>query len=193
LQFDVETPGLNLPHGDVNVVSAFLHSLPKQYADFAARSGITTVDGQREFAGRKLKHLQAQVASGEEFEQRVFLSTALRGPMANVGTVSGAERALFPGCAYCHEVKSTAAGKAEITKPIMIERWLTHARFNHAKHSSSTCTQCHQAEKSRETKDIILPTKETCAACHSPRGGVVDSCVTCHVYHNEDQPEEKIH
>jgi len=185
LQFDPETPGLNLPHGDVDFVSAFLHSLPKQYADFAGRSGITSADGQREFAQKKVSRLQLQVSSGEEFEQRVFLSTALRGPVANVGTVSGAERALYPGCAYCHEVRSTASGKAEVTKPIMFERWLEHAQFNHATHSSSACVRCHQAQKSEATRDIVLPSKETCIACHSPRGGVVDSCVTCHAYHHK--------
>lgn len=185
LQFDAETPDLHLPHGDVAFVSAFLRSLPKQYADFAARSGVQGAEAQRQFAERKLRGLQTQVSSGEDFEKRVFFSTATTGPMARVGTLSGPERALFPGCAYCHEVKSAAQASAEITKPVSFEHWFTHGRFDHAKHSSLDCTRCHQAEKSRETADIILPTKETCATCHSPRGGVVDTCVTCHAYHHE--------
>ncbi len=185
LQFDPETPGLNLPHGDPNLASAFLHSLPKQYADFAQRSGITGGDEQKLFVQQKLQRLQALVLSGEELEKRAFFSTAMVGPPAQVGTVGGATRALYPGCVYCHEVKSNPQGGPEITKPVMFNRWLSHGQFTHAKHSKVACSQCHQAEKSKITADIILPSKETCAACHSAKGGVADSCITCHAYHRK--------
>jgi hypothetical protein len=185
LQFDPATPGLTLPHGDPASVSSFLHSLSRQYTDFAARSGVTGADEQRALVERKLGDLQAQVVSGEDFEKRVFFSTATIGPRAQVGSVSGATRALYPGCAYCHEVKSTSPGAVEVTKPILIERWLLHGEFDHGKHSGLACSRCHQAEKSKATADIILPTKFSCATCHSPGGGAPDSCVTCHVYHTE--------
>ena len=183
LQFDPETPDLSLPHGNPDFVSAFLHSLPRQYADFAARSGMARPAEQNQFAQEKLQRLQARVGTGEDFEKRVFFSTATSGPETQVGTVRGAMHALYPGCAYCHEVKADDGGKAHITKPLMMDRWLAHAEFNHAKHSGLSCSQCHQAEKSQMTSDIILPAKQTCAACHSPRGGVADSCATCHIYH----------
>src|SRR6185503_13581835 len=76
LQFDPETPGLTLPHGDPEFVSAFLHSLSRQYADFAAHSGISRVEEQNQFAREKLQRLQARVATGEDFAKRVFFSTA---------------------------------------------------------------------------------------------------------------------
>src|SRR5436190_1204511 len=113
LQFDPETPGLNLPHGDPGFVSAFLHSLPKQYADYAARSGITGTEAQKQFVQRKLQQLQTRIVSGEDFEKRVFFSTATSGPPTQVGAVSGTTRALYPGCAYCHEVKSNRQGGPE--------------------------------------------------------------------------------
>ena len=185
LQFDPATPGLTLPHGDPDFVSAFLHSLPRQYADFAARSGITGAAEQTAFVQGKLRDLQAQVVSGEDFEKRVFFSTATMGPMTQVGSVSGATRALYPGCAYCHEVKSTPQGPPVITKPILFERWLLHGEFNHAKHSGLACSRCHPAEKSKVTADIILPTKFSCTICHGLGGGAPDSCATCHVYHTE--------
>jgi predicted CXXCH cytochrome family protein len=47
------------------------------------------------------------------------------------------------------------------------------------------CTQCHAAEQSTRTADIILPSQKTCVECHSPKGGVRDACSTCHNYHNE--------
>jgi hypothetical protein len=180
LQFDPETPQLQLPHGSAEFVSAFLRSLPKQY--------LTLVEKQHEpdpngFVEKKLAGLRIEFGSGEDLERRVFFSTATFGPEAGIGTLTGATRAVFPGCAYCHEVKASAAGSPEIISPVMPERWLAHANFNHAKHANISCGQCHDAVHSTGTADILLPPKETCAACHSPRGGVTDTCAECHTYH----------
>lgn len=180
LQFDPQTPELRLPHGSAEFVSAFLRSLPKQYTDLAEKEKVADVDG---FVQAKLAGLRSQFGSGEALEKRVFFSTATIGPEEQMGTVSGATRALFPGCAYCHEVKSSASGSPEITKPVIFERWLAHAEFNHAKHTGIACERCHDAVHSTETSDILLPGKATCVTCHSPKGGVADTCAECHVYH----------
>jgi hypothetical protein len=190
LQFDPETPGLALPHGNPEFVSAFLHSLSKQYAEFAARSGVTSAAQQSEFARQKLQRLQGRVVSGEDFEKRVFFSTATSGPEARVGSVTGSTHSLYPGCAYCHNVTSGPEGRAQIAKPVFFDRWLPRAQFNHAKHSAANCAHCHQAATSRDTAEILLPTKATCVTCHSPAGGVNDSCATCHSYHKKpSQPQ----
>jgi hypothetical protein len=186
LQFDPQTPELRLPHGSAEFVSAFLRSLPKQYADVAAHAGVSDVNG---FVEKKIEGLRTQFGSGEDLERRIFFSTATFGPEEQIGTLSGATRALFPGCAYCHEVKTTASGSAKITKPVMPERWLTHAKFSHAAHASISCARCHDAIHSRDTADILLPSKETCEVCHSPRGGVADSCAECHIYHKSQVVE----
>ncbi len=183
LQFDPETPELTLPHGNAEHVSAFLHSLPRQYSELARRQGIADVEQRKKFVEEELSGLRAQLLPGEDFERRVFFSSSLAGPMAKTGTVEGATRALYPGCAYCHEVKAGSVGGIEITKPLLTERWLSHAKFEHAKHSSLACTQCHAAERSSDTGDVLLPSKASCVTCHSPRGGVADSCATCHTYH----------
>ena len=185
LQFDPETPGLTLPHGNPEFVSAFLHSLPRQYAEFAARSGITGIEKQNAFAREKLQRLQTRVVSGEDFEKRVFFSTATSGPEARVGSVNGVTHSLYPGCAYCHEVTSGTHAKPIIAQPVFFDRWLPRAQFNHAKHSALNCIQCHEAVASRDTADIILPAKTSCVTCHSAAGGVSDSCATCHTYHKK--------
>jgi len=181
LQFDPETPQLQLPHGSAEFVTAYLRSLPKQYADLAAKENQPDANT---YVQQKLAALRTQFGSGEDLERRIFFSTATLGPDTQIGTLSGSTRALFPGCELCHEVKSSEAGSPAITKPMMPERWLAQAKFNHAKHANISCGQCHDAVHSRDTADILLPAKETCAACHSPRGGVVDTCATCHTYHN---------
>ena len=181
LQFDPETPELKLPHGSAEFVSAYLRSLPKQYLNLAAQLGKD--EDANGFAEKKLAGLRTQFGSGEDLEKRIFFSTATTAPEINVGNVNGPTRAIFPGCAYCHEVKNSRAGAPEITKPILTERWLTQAKFNHAAHANMSCAQCHDAVHSKDTADILLPAKETCATCHSPRGGVADTCAECHSYH----------
>jgi hypothetical protein len=180
LQFDPETPELALPHGSAEFATAFLRSLPKQYADLAAKEHLADANG---FVTKKLDALRTLFGSGPELERRVFFSTATFGPETQIGTLSGSTRAVFPGCALCHEVKDSNTGPPEITKPVMLERWLTQAKFTHAKHTNIACAQCHDAVHSRDTADILLPARETCAVCHSPRGGIVDTCATCHTYH----------
>jgi len=180
LQFDPETPQLQLPHGSAEFITAFLRSLPKQYADLAAKQNLPDANG---FVSKKLDAVRTLFGSGTELERRVFFSTATFGPEMQIGTLSGGTRALFPGCALCHEVKNSSAGSPQITKPMLMERWLAQAKFDHAKHANISCAQCHDAVHSKDTADILLPAKETCVTCHSPRGGVVDTCATCHFYH----------
>ena len=181
LQFDPETPQLQLPHGSAEFVTAFLRSLPKQYADLAAKENQPDANG---FVSKKLDAVRTLFGSGTELERRVFVSTATFGPEMQIGTLSGGTRALFPGCALCHEVKNSNAGLPQITKPMLMERWLPQAKFDHAKHVNISCAQCHDAIHSKDTADILLPAKESCVTCHSPRGGVVDTCATCHTYHH---------
>jgi hypothetical protein len=179
LQFDPETPQLQLPHGSAEFVTAYLHSLPKQFLDLAREQKITD---ENIFVQQKLAGLRAQFGNGEDLEKRILFSTATVGPEAQIGTLSGATRAIFPGCAYCHEVKSKS-GSPQITKPVQVERWLAQAKFDHSKHLGVSCEKCHDAVHSKDTADILLPPRETCTECHSPRGGVADTCAECHTYH----------
>jgi hypothetical protein len=75
LQFDPETPGMALPHGNPEFVSAFLHSLPKQYAEFAARSGVAGTVQQSDFARQKLQRLQAA-----SFREKILRSAYFSAP-----------------------------------------------------------------------------------------------------------------
>jgi hypothetical protein len=190
LQFDVETPELRLPHGDPQFVSAFLRSLPVQYAQLAAKSGANKPEQDR-IAREKLARLLESVGSGEELEKRILFSNSTLGPQRRVGSVEGAAPAIYAGCAYCHEVKPDARGKAIVTQPFMTERWLQHGDFNHRSHATMACADCHNATQSQLTADVILPPKNSCANCHSLPGGVADSCVTCHKFHTKT-PAQKL-
>jgi hypothetical protein len=190
LQFDVKNPDFQLPHGDAQLVRTFLRTLPAQYAEFARRKrGITGEARVGEFTAQQLRQLLTQFASGEELERTVFFTKdTFRASQQS----DPATRAKYTGCAYCHEVKQTAGASyamPEVTAPVIIDRWMPHAHFNHAKHSMVDCRSCHAAESSRLTSDVLMPAKESCVSCHSPTGTAMKSseCMTCHTYHGPDQ------
>jgi hypothetical protein len=186
LQFDPAAPELALPHGEPRLVSAFLASLARQYTDYAREHmGLTREAEAEAFVQQRLRALQEQFGSRAELERRVFFSTSTRAPASAVGTVSGAARTLYPGCAYCHQVEPAARGAARVLPAVIPDRWLPHGNFTHARHTQVACTTCHAATASRDTADILLPAKAGCASCHSPAAGVKHSCSTCHGYHNE--------
>jgi hypothetical protein len=184
LDFDERNPGMTLPHGDAAFVRAYLRSLPVQYADYASRS--LGISGRREvdaFVQRQMKSLRERVLTGEDLERMVFLGAAAGGavPPAAGGSVA---RARFAGCALCHEVAWRENTVPVVTPPRTPDRWMTGAAFDHSRHASMACTDCHAAAASTRTSDVILPNRQSCARCHSPQGGAAFSCMSCHIYHN---------
>jgi len=193
LQFDVKNPDFQLPHGDAQLVRTFLRTLPAQYAELARRKrGLTNETKINEFAVNQVRQLLTQFPNAAELERSVFFT---RDPYKGSQQNDASSRAKYTGCAFCHEVKQAAGisyPTAEITKPVMIERWLPHAHFSHAKHAMvASCRECHvAAQSSRLTSDVLIPAKESCVRCHSA-GGIArkaSECATCHLYHSPDQP-----
>jgi hypothetical protein len=180
LMFDKNNPQLHLPHGDVNLVRTFLRTLPAQYAEFARTQPATARFGEvRTFVAQQMNQLRAQFGSDAEFERAVFFETD---PYKPHRQDAAATRGNFAGCAFCHEVKAAGAGPV-VTKPILVDRWMPQTHFNHAKHASVKCDDCHQARQSHETAEVLMPAKASCVVCHSPKGRVASDCVTCHNYH----------
>ena len=181
LQFDAKNPELRIPHGDVALARTFLRTLPAQYADYARlKKGITGDNETRSFVAQQIKQLRDQFGTGEELERAVFFTSDPYKPQRQMGAAS---RANFAGCAFCHDVKQVRNAAPAITKPILIDRWMLQSDFDHAKHVSVKCDDCHHARQSRETADVLMPTKANCITCHSPQGKVVAECITCHTYH----------
>jgi hypothetical protein len=180
----VNNPELRVPHGNAEHVRAFLRSLPEQYAEFGAKQkGITQQTELQNFVGKQMAQIRERYGSGEELERRIFFSDARTGPVTQVAGTDALGAARFPGCAYCHEVAESDDGAPAVSRPFIPDRWLIRGRFDHSKHFKVACAQCHDAAHSRETADILLPTKASCAECHSPKGGVASSCSTCHTFH----------
>lgn len=180
LQFDAKNPELRLPHGNVDLVRTFLRTLPAQYADYARlKKGIPEAEVGG-FVAKQVRQLREQFHSGEELERAVFFTTNPYKPQEKSGAVT---RASFTGCAFCHEVKPSRNAVPAITKPILIDRWMSRSNFNHARHTSVRCDDCHHASQSRDTADVLMPAKASCVTCHSPKGKATAECMTCHTYH----------
>jgi hypothetical protein len=186
LLFDKNNPQLHLPHGDVNLVRTFLRTLPAQYAEFARTQPQNAGRYQdvKVFVAQQMNQLRAQFGSDAEFERAVFFETD---PYKPHRQAAAATRGNFAGCAFCHEVKTGTGGGPVVTKPILVDRWMPQANFNHAKHASVKCDDCHHATQSRETVDVLMPAKANCVTCHSPKGKVASDCITCHAYHAPGQ------
>ena len=177
LKFDPRNPELMIPHGNVERVRLFLHSLPFQYQQIAERKFKSPMD-QRYYVLNQMLALKQEALKGVDFEQQIFFA---KNPYKDSGP------GIFPGCAYCHEVRHSGAGRPDdapmVTEPSMADRWLSHGRFTHAMHVSVSCTSCHDANHSRLTADIIMPSKESCVTCHSPAGKAPGDCLACHTFH----------
>ncbi|MDB6054440.1 MAG: hypothetical protein JWN25_1963 [Verrucomicrobiales bacterium] len=191
LQVDPQFSDLTLPHGNPGAVRSFLRSMENQYADYAVKKKIAQSGSEVDtFVKGRISSMRTLYGSGEELEKKVFFSTERTGPATRTGGIAAAGRSLFPGCAYCHEVKATA-DLPLITRPIIPERWMSQGKFNHSRHTTVNCLTCHsQATMSKEAADIMLPSQKLCASCHNPRGAARNECTECHTFHH--QPAIKI-
>ena len=187
LQFDPKNPELTLPHGNAANVRAFLRTLPTQYAELAVKKGLVRPNEIQSFVSKQMLQLRDRVRTGADFEREVFYTGDPYKAQRNSAPLLSGTRPSFPGCAFCHEVKAVANAAPEITKPIFIDRWMPQAGFDHAKHASVKCDECHHAHTRRETSDVLMPSNANCVSCHSPQGRVSAGCITCHKYHAPPQ------
>lgn len=172
LPIDPATPSITVPHGSAEVARAFIHALPAAYTDDATKRLGLSGRPLRRHVEEKLADLKKIHPTGEDLERKVFFGD----PAAPAGRDS---------CNLCHQVEATAPGSAPRIASIQVpDVWLPHGRFDHSRHTQISCAACHPAQTSVATADILMPSKNTCAACHGPSGGVTDSCTACHGYHN---------
>lgn len=99
-------------------------------------------------------------------------------------------------CGECHLIQPSdpaAPFAPKVMKTGIPNRWWTRARFSHASHSSD-CGSCHKTADGSpvaksETADVLMPTVQSCTACHETgKSGVRSDCVLCHGYHGVGLP-----
>jgi hypothetical protein len=111
-------------------------------------------------------------------------------------------RALAPGglCVDCHTVLPSAGPLGAQIAPVHIaERVLPWGDFNHAVpahagvgRGAAACSDCHKAQASNRSQDLLIEGIATCRACHGKTEHETTAfagaqCSECHSYH---QPGE---
>lgn len=101
------------------------------------------------------------------------------------------------GCVTCHVVEDTNSddifSRFQVYPIRLVTDYLPMGRFSHSSHltqkdatGDAACGSCHDATKSAESSDLLIPDIENCVECHSDRsgsGGIALACIGCHVYH----------
>jgi Cytochrome c7 and related cytochrome c len=193
LQFDLNNPDLTLPHGDATAVLGFLRSITSHYEDLAKTRGMTDPKKIRTFIQEQRRQLGTQYGSDAQLINRVFFEAD---PYKLRPDAARPRAANFAGCAYCHQVNPAVVGAPTIVKPILVDRWMLQSDFDHAKHvavKGISCETCHQlARGSTKSSDILLPVKDSCVQCHSPKAKpgfrTAAECITCHTFHGKGMP-----
>ena len=183
LNFEPANDARQVPHGSVEDAWALIREF---YANLSLSDVATdTVQGGAIDRGVPMPS-EAIVTD----EQRARALGFARNKAAQVG------RDLFEKrvCVVCHDVQITSPvvldgsdAPWQITPVHVVSRWLPLAGFDHSKHATRPCKECHDVEHSRKSADIAMPTIDVCRKCHAGNtpvaGKIVSTCVTCHGYH----------
>jgi hypothetical protein len=98
---------------------------------------------------------------------------------------------LFTGraCSVCHSVTpGRQADEPWKVAPVRVAGvWFPKSHFDHASHTTMECADCHKAETSTVSGNLLLPNIESCRTCHAGEAGAPDrlrsGCTSCHGYH----------
>ena len=175
LDFDPDTPGRRLPHRAPGEVAAIILD---HYARVALTGGVNEPSAPE--AVRLLRR-PGQALRAEEREAAMNWAEArARETMDDVFS-----RRV---CVECHKVLRTddPALPWNVEPVALTASFLTGARFDHAAHRTEECSHCHEAARSKESGDVLVPTIANCRECHADpgtRGKLGTTCVDCHGFH----------
>lgn len=177
LEFEADIPQRVVPHGNLEHI---LYTLTEYYGNVALKGGYDDIDAPDIVRSRR--RLGQRVTPRE---RKDAFSWAKQKAMS-VGEDLFEDRV----CATCHDVTKVRDGdspKWEIAPVRIADTWLPKSRFMHKKHETMLCTDCHDAGKSEESGDVLIPNIENCQQCHAgteaSHNKVQSTCVDCHGFH----------
>jgi hypothetical protein len=186
LSFEIDDPKREVPHGHVGRV---LEGLEAYYGlRTLERADIDT--GEPDVLSRRRPGRQ------ETPERSEGLTSAARRARQ-----AGKELFEYRACATCHEVdeKAQSVFGWDIV-PVRIARtWYPLARFDHGRHATVACADCHgfrpadcaegkadctkNVADSEKSEDVLITGIATCRECHADPGAVNRVQSTCISYH----------
>jgi hypothetical protein len=173
-----------VPHGDL---AAALGAIEDYFAGWALRGGYPNVLApnvvlERRRPGHELSEAERQVAM--EWARRM------------AGYAAG-EMLEYTTCGVCHEAERSVAEDAiggwKMQAPAVNTVWLPKSEFSHVGHSTMKCRDCHLAEESEKSSDVLLVGEngkwgiESCRECHASQHAgqdqIASTCISCHGFH----------
>ena len=181
LTFDAQMPDRQLPHGEP--LEAMI-ALEGQYL-----RNFSDPDTPLEAVVRRRlpdRHDDDQDCIGTAFE----CASAAAAQAIN-------EQFTIRGCVSCHVVTDSESEDVYTRYQVFPVRLTTDyfpaGRFDHYSHQvmredsgDAACLQCHAAQDSSKSSDLLIPGIETCLDCHSEVAEPVRvnlQCIHCHSYH----------
>jgi len=183
LEFDQNAPDRVLPHGQPEEVIAVVNDYYIARAALDRPLALESPTTIRQRPGDGAAPAQAEAVAPDP------LGEAQRVADQKLEAVFG--RSL---CGVCHEIvppADSALGQWEVRPVEVAALWMPKARFSHAAHETTPCTDCHRAHDSSTSADVLMPTIADCRECHQGEHAATalpSTCIMCHVYHRDELP-----
>jgi pSer/pThr/pTyr-binding forkhead associated (FHA) protein len=174
--------------------------------DFATRNGVpqTLKHGDVAAVVAQLKAYYMQGGDAADNAMRPPVFDSLHSAAGQMVTAQ-VRRAFATGgsCDGCHVITRPASPDSldfKVAPVNLVERHLPHGAFDHdipAHHQDAsgkaTCSDCHAAEKSDRTQDVLLPHINECDDCHGKTReqaaqAASSDCAECHDFHDTGHP-----
>lgn len=89
-------------------------------------------------------------------------------------------------CGECH-IPARGRGTLAVMPVVQQASYLMPGTFDHQEHRKEQCTDCHKADASSDSADLLLPGIAQCRTCHlgesAAKAEVPSGCAMCHSYH----------
>jgi hypothetical protein len=189
LEFEPAVTKRQVPHGSVDDV---MSTMQEFYSSLALKDvAVDTIDTGD--IRRSIPQASSGIVSDDQ-RRRAFAWADRKGAVV--------AQDLFEKrvCIVCHDVvKNTSPGMAPGTylwsvAPLHVpDTWMPKATFDHEKHLTFKCADCHEAVmKSKTSNEVALPDIASCRLCHTGSkpvtNKIVSTCVSCHGFHEPGHP-----
>ena len=175
LEFEPAVTSRQVPHGSERDVMTTLREFYSSIAIGETPIDVTTVDGL----------LRRPNEAKSEVERKNAMN------WANVKAEKvAADLFEVRVCKECHEVTRVPDNKDAPWKVAAVnitDHWLPKSRFEHFKHRTFDCADCHDVANSKKSSDVNIPDIKKCQECHvgsqPARNKIASTCETCHGFH----------
>ena len=181
LTFDASMPDRQVPHADAPEV---LYRLNEFYARAAMDGSYADQTRMPQMIQRRRPGQSVSPAEKQEITS-----------WANRAAREKTESIMNGACRKCHTVTVTPGADFEnayVVAPVRVAgQWFAKSEFTHAKHVTMKCLDCHEADKSKVSTDLLIPGINNCQECHggeSAHGLLQSTCIDCHGFHQAPYP-----